>query len=311
MVDLNCILCNGARVQSLEKINVQALSRLYKKRSGVDVESYFKAPTLEVCKCLDCELLFYTPQAIGDGAFYDKLQSYPGYYMEEKSEFLEAAKWISEKHDVLEIGCGSGNFAGYIMPASYTGLEFSADAIEKARLKGLNVIGEDLELHSVANRARYDVVCFFQVLEHVKHPHTFLRQAVECLKPGGKLLLAVPAEDSFIRDAANFYLNMPPHHASKWTDKALEHVAGLNGLQLNKLVHESMNEYHTVFYLKTRCFTRLRKLTGTPKKSVDTGFFSNILYAVAALSAILSLPFVKHKVRQQTGQSVLAIYTKK
>ncbi|MBX9782799.1 MAG: class I SAM-dependent methyltransferase [Chitinophagaceae bacterium] len=114
--------------------------------------------------CENCGLKFYTPQAAGDGEFYNKLQNYKGYYLKEKAEFQEASKYISNTDDVLEIGCGEGLLTNYISYKTYTGLEFSDKAIITATGKGLKVTNESIEVHAIKNANKYDVVCYFQVL---------------------------------------------------------------------------------------------------------------------------------------------------
>ena len=39
---------------------------------------------------------------------------------------------------------------------------------------------------------RFDVICAFQVLEHISNPREFLEDIISLLRPSGKILLAVP-----------------------------------------------------------------------------------------------------------------------
>jgi 2-polyprenyl-3-methyl-5-hydroxy-6-metoxy-1,4-benzoquinol methylase len=259
-------------------------------------------------QCNDCDVLFYYPISTGDGKFYDELQSYAGYYLDEKSEFLEAAKFITEQDRILEIGCGRGVFTDFIKCKEYTGLEFSEEAIIQAQKKGLNVLNQSLEEHGVKWTGAYDVVCFFQVLEHVESPSTFLRNALKVLRPGGLLILAVPSDDSFIKRASNFYLNMPPHHVTRWSDKALLSIASIFGLTIRKIYHEKLLEIHKLFYLKTVIFEKISHYpAGVP--AIDIGTKSRIQYILSSLIAILIRPF--KNTDTITGQSVLAVYQKK
>ena len=303
-----CILCAGTNIDLVEQIDNSVLIDLYKKRAGVSVARFFPHSTTKLLVCRDCGLSFYNPQAIGDGGFYNELQQYPGYYMKEKSEFEAAAKWIKPTDSLLEIGSGSGNFAHMIKCKSYTGLEFSEQAIEEAKKKGIEVRMEDLAIHAQSNPEKYDIVCFFQVLEHVEHPAAFLQNALKCLKKGGKLILAVPAEDSFISGAVNFYLNMPPHHASRWTDDALKKIADLFQLKLASIFHEPLNKAHIEFYSKTRIYTQLCKMLGFNWKRIDQRGMSKIFYGISVILSKFHGVFVKPDNIQ--GQSVMVVYTK-
>jgi SAM-dependent methyltransferase len=305
-----CILCGSDQTSTVEEINVADLTRIYRQRSNLDVSPYFDSSQIDVRSCADCDLMFYTPGAIGDGPFYDELQKHPFYYMRGKAEFHEAAKWIRPTDDVLEIGCGSGNFASVIECRSYTGLEFSREAVDKSVAAGLNVHSQAIREHAGAYQARYDVVCYFQVLEHVEKPGEFIADSLRCLRPGGRLILAVPSQDSFIRNAENFYLNMPPHHASKWTDRSLSALARLHRLELVYLFHEPLNDAHEIFFLKTKLYTKLRNAMRRSYRSVDPGPLGSWLHVASVAGAYMARPMWKRS-DDEYGQSVMAVYAKR
>jgi 2-polyprenyl-3-methyl-5-hydroxy-6-metoxy-1,4-benzoquinol methylase len=307
-MSISCILCKSGDTYKTGSIDTSQLSALYKKRAGTEVDRFFHQSTTEIYTCRNCDLIFYWPQAIGDGKFYDELQRYSGYYLKEKAEYVQAAKFISPDCNVLEIGCGEGLFTNYIQCKSYTGLEFSEDAIKKAKDRGLNIFNESIEQHVATHAQLYDVVCFFQVLEHVQDPGDFITHSLNCLKPGGKLLAAVPSEDSFIKDVVNFYLNMPPHHASRWTDKALFKVAELFNLQVVELFHEPLHGVHKRFYVKTMLHKKITALFGSIPKAVDDNFPTKIIYGFSHIASII--PSLLMNFKNVVGQSVLVAYKK-
>jgi 2-polyprenyl-3-methyl-5-hydroxy-6-metoxy-1,4-benzoquinol methylase len=308
-MSLQCIFCDSTDIIVSDSINTSELSRLYKKRANINVERFFKEETIDLCSCSGCGLKFYQPQVAGDGKFYDELQLYKGYYLEEKPEFFEAAKYITSDKDVLEIGCGEGLFSNYISYKSYTGLEFSEVAIQKASSRGLTVLNQPLEQHAGTHEAGYDVVCYFQVLEHVIQPRKFIKDSIKCLKKDGILILAVPSEDSFIKQAINFYLNMPPHHISRWPDNTLSKIAAMNDLELVTLYHEKLHAVHKRFYYTTIINTKLRKLCGLTFKPLDNSIAGNIVYGIAVCFSVIVNLFPGND--SKTGQSVMAVYKKK
>lgn len=97
--------------------------------------------------------------------------------------------------DVLEIGAGQGAMATRLAGRScYTGVEpdgQSAD-LASARLAGTGrlVRGTDADLPA---SERFDLVCAFEVLEHLADECAALSAWVSRLRPGGRLLLSVPA----------------------------------------------------------------------------------------------------------------------
>ncbi|MGV2387332.1 MAG UNVERIFIED_CONTAM: hypothetical protein LVR29_00250 [Microcystis novacekii LVE1205-3] len=46
----------------------------------------------------------------GSENFYEKLQVFDWYYLEEKNEYDYASQFIKPSDSVLEIGCGKGSF---------------------------------------------------------------------------------------------------------------------------------------------------------------------------------------------------------
>jgi 2-polyprenyl-3-methyl-5-hydroxy-6-metoxy-1,4-benzoquinol methylase len=309
MDNLYCILCNSSNIITTESLNTDQITTLYNKRASVDVNRFFEEKTISYCTCADCGLHFYWPQAVGDGAFYDDLQEYKGYYLPEKSEYHEAAKFINPSDSILEIGCGEGLFTDFIKYKGYTGLEFSDNAIAKATQKGLTVLKESLETHANKNVEKYDAVCYFQVLEHVKNPGSFIKESLQCLKHGGRLIIAVPSEDSFIHDVVNFYLNMPPHHTSRWTDQTLKRIADLFKLEVESVFHEPLQPIHKVFYKKTVIHKKLSGFIGRKFRILDDSAVNIFLDGVSVLTAKAAAPFVA-KQNNITGQSVLFIYKK-
>ena len=103
-------------------------------------------------------------------------------------------------------------------------------------------------------------MCSFQVLEHESDPHQFIAESVSLLHTGGRLILCVPHADSFIRREFN-PLDMPPHHMSRWTHRALQSLEPLFGLSLIRVVEEPLAAYHVMGYLASR-LRPLRTLPG-------------------------------------------------
>ncbi len=104
---------------------------------------------------------------------------------------------------VLEIGCGQGAVGARLAAAGhdYTGVELdgaSAD-VAAARLTDAGLPGQ--VVHGsvealVRPGAGYDVVCAFEVLEHLEDDAGALASWVELLRPGGLVLVSTPAWQS-------------------------------------------------------------------------------------------------------------------
>jgi tetratricopeptide (TPR) repeat protein len=100
---------------------------------------------------------------------------------------------------VLDVGCGPGQFAEYIMQEypllEYTGVDFSKVAVEKARIRcpSARFIEENILNSEILTQLGYDTIILLEVLEHIEEDLKLLEKI-----PSGKILLAsVPNFDSF------------------------------------------------------------------------------------------------------------------
>ncbi|RLD09568.1 hypothetical protein DRI50_12055, partial [candidate division KSB1 bacterium] len=119
-----CPLCNGRTIKKLETIKSHNLIELYQSAYNFDISYLFKkTDTIEINKCFNCSLIYFTPNISGDEKFYNRLQQSPNYYFEDKWEYNIIKNYFSQKMDVLEIGAGEGFFSKLIPYKTYTGLE--------------------------------------------------------------------------------------------------------------------------------------------------------------------------------------------
>ncbi len=276
-----CPLCQSESSQLTEEIASEVLAGLYRRSYGLEVRHLFAAGTLEYRNCKACDLRYFEFARPGDQAFYAGLNRNAWYYTEAKPEFEFARAMIGESDAVLEIGAGAGMFAKLVAADRYTGLEFSESATRYAQAAGVRVLNETVEDHARTHAGCYDIVCHFQVLEHVAKPRAFLEACVACLKPRGKLMVAVPAYESYLQFATNNMLNLPPHHLTHWSDNALRSVGKLLRLELLALNHEPVARFHRQGYLDTWISFALNRIVGREPKLVDTRFAQRLVARAA------------------------------
>jgi len=302
---MKCPLCQSITIRKIETIKVNDLICLYGKM-GIDIDRFFVQEFITYLNCNKCDLRFFDFSGSVDEAFYESLQMHPWYYLDEKAEYKYALQYIGPNDKLLEIGCGKGAFSEYLTTTDYTGLEFSQQAIDIAKKAGIRVILQSIQEHSIEKPGYYDVVCSFQVLEHISAIYDFLNAVVKTIKTGGILILAVPCEDSFLRFAINNALNLPPHHVSRWSDKSLDFLASCFDLELLKIHHEQVQPIHQRLFLATILINSMLKAD----KAVDCSLKYRLLSKI--VSKIIGLFFNKELNNEflPNGHTVTAVYRK-
>jgi|LakMenEpi03Aug12_release.lakeMendotaPanAssembly.Ray.scaffolds.fasta_scaffold163508_1 2-polyprenyl-3-methyl-5-hydroxy-6-metoxy-1,4-benzoquinol methylase len=308
-----CPLSGSANLVLRETIEVKALIKLYSRWGGVDISSEFlDLETINFYHCLDSDLKFFHPLVTGSESFYQELQKFNWYYMDDKEEYDYACRYIKDNDIILEVGCGKGAFSRKIQTSSYTGLEFSKDAIEIASKASIKIIHQSVEIHSNSHLESYDVVCSFQVLEHVSNPKSFIESCLKCLKKGGLLIISVPSDDSFIGSLKNNVLNMPPHHVTRWSDKALQYVADRFCLKLIDIHHEKLADIHRRLYARELVIKSLDNLwkNNQSYSLVDSSTNYQVKSKISkVIAAFISAGLTDDRIKP-IGHSVTVVYQK-
>jgi len=98
---------------------------------------------------------------------------------------------------VVDLGCGDGSVLAVAAAGQaahrFVGIDWSADALRRARALGLSVVRASLVAPGlpVADGAA-DVVIMSELIEHLVDPDGAVAEARRVLRPGGSLLLSTP-----------------------------------------------------------------------------------------------------------------------
>lgn len=250
---VTCLLCNSDQIRLLDTLAPRKLVAAWQERFRIDVSRELNGlAAIELYECAQCHLQFFYPAAAGSSAVYQELESLDWYYLTGKWEHDVALEDIPADADVLEIGCGRGEFIerlGLKTAGRVRGIELNKNAVAAAQAKGLPV--SETDLHEIAGDAKeeFDVVCCFQVLEHIAQPFEFLQLCTQLLKPGGRLIVSVPNREGFLRLARNELLDQPPHHVSRWSKAVFEWIRSSLKLGIERVREEPLADYHADWYM--------------------------------------------------------------
>lgn len=168
--------------------------------------------------------------------------------------------------ELLDIGCGTGNFLAAAREAGYevTGTELDRNAASFAKEKlGLpRVLGLTIsEFAKQRPEEKFDVVTFFEVLEHQAAPVEFLGGVRSCLRPGGYIALSVPNRERW--QTGPDVLDYPPNHFLRWSAEALKNFLSAQGFETLAIREQPVGVAHTAQMINMSLRTGLsRRVAG-------------------------------------------------
>lgn len=125
---------------------------------------------------------------------------------------------------ILDVGCSYGWFLGVAKERGWTttGIEATDATASAARNAGLDVRTGLLHEQGFADES-FDVVCLWDVLEHIPDVDDFLAQCRRVLKPGGLLALQSPNISSLMarHAGADWAWLLLPQHVWHFTPSAM------------------------------------------------------------------------------------------
>ena len=216
-----------------------------------------------------------TPPASDSYSGRDNLEA-----MKEANRYNDFLVRLVQKHAtgnrVLDHGAGAGTFA---LPLARSGMDVicmepDPGLRESLRMGGLDVVArlEDLEPGSI------DYAYTLNVLEHIEDDAAALRQLSECLRPGGRLLVYVPA-------FAVLYSQMDRHvgHFRRYRRKTLVKQLRATGFEVSSARYvDSLGFFATLLY----------RLVGDRSGRISAGsvsLYDSLVFPVSRLVDVLTL----------------------
>lgn len=134
------------------------------------------------------------------------------------SAYLIAKPYI--KGDLLELGCGEGRGIQELAPLAnnYTAIDKIGEVIDQLSEAYPKYEFQQGHFPPMPYESEsFDTIVSFQVIEHIKNDHLFLKEITRILKPGGTALLSTPNN--------KMTLSRNPWHIREYTAEQLKTIA--------------------------------------------------------------------------------------
>ena len=259
------------------------------KGHKLDFVEHFAA--YSIYRCQSCTLEFCNPMKAMSAREYETAEGYDKLRLLGESnqdsvlwwghrQFLSSAHIFLGKNPsprLFDIGCGTGAFVNFAIKKGYDayGVDFDRASVDVAlrttplKERIFHCDTKDIQ-KAVGSIGKFDVVTFFEVLEHVDDIHSFMDQVRSLLTANGLIALYVPLANRWSlsyqeREPADY----PPNHLTRWTEKALRILMKESGFDVIK-VYESPVSFG-LYGLVSRTFGKRTSVADTTVAAVAPG----------------------------------------
>jgi SAM-dependent methyltransferase len=149
---------------------------------------------------------------------------------------------------ILEIGCGNGSVLTYLKQngLNMEGGDVFREGLQYCRRRAGEVPLYQIDVTALPFKENYDIAGLFDVIEHLDDDEKALKEVYQALKPGGTLIVTVPAHQFLWRRADKL-----ARHKRRYSRKELIAKLERNGFTIRKVSYFITIFFPLFFALKT------------------------------------------------------------
>ncbi len=252
-IEGECPLCHSMNAHLLYSVtSEQAAQHIFGSQKTLElaqlkrqIEELWCGQSCDFVQCDNCSLSYANPFTPGDTMFYELAYQNGTSYQQRKWEFqvtFLALQTILLKQSgtprFLEIGAGNGAFIKKIAPSLIPKSQVVCTEYSNYGRNGIAKYGVqcwplEIQALNVAEHEKFNVVCMFEVLEHLGRLDIVFESLSRITNDGAHLFIGVP--NSFSRvffDRLGFVEDVPPMHISRWNKQCFDFLAKNYGWRL-------------------------------------------------------------------------------
>ena len=216
-----------------------------------------------IVECNDCSFRFTNPipteDTIGD---YYKSENYVSHsgtkkgfinrvYHVVRSRAIKQKEKLASKHstakNILDIGCGTGDFLAYCKSLNWKALGLEPDeSARKIAIESNLIEAKPLNYLYAVEENTFDVISMWHVLEHVYNLNEDIEQYKKILKQDGVLIVAVPNCSS--KDAEHYGANWAaydlPIHLYHFRPSNMKKLFSNHGMEVVEILPMKYDAYY-------------------------------------------------------------------
>jgi ubiquinone/menaquinone biosynthesis C-methylase UbiE len=186
---------------------------------------------------------------------YHSIEEYNWWFVSRRNTILSMIGNLPKDTKILDIGCSGGVLMLALKEAGFTnvtGLDFSPEAIEQCKSKGLEKVHVMDAHYPDFKDEEFDFFIASDCLEHLEKDEVALKNWNRILKKGGNGLIFVPAYMSLWseHDVIN-------HHFRRYTRQELSDKSGKAGFKVTKASYWNFSLFFPTFL-----FRKMRNMAG-------------------------------------------------
>ena len=207
------------------------------------------------------------------------------------------------KFNILEVGCGTGgNIALLENYGNVTAVESNIKALEFATKKTkVRIYQGSLPDNMPLNIGKFDLICLFDVLEHIDDDLKSVKYLFEQIVPGGRLIITVPAYQCLYGPH-----DISLHHKRRYSITRLINIMSMTGFKVQKISHFNSFLFPIIFFI--RILERIgyrSNLSLIKKRELSNIWLNKFLLGILYFEA-----FLLKKIKFPYGLSIIGVFIK-